>query len=322
MDPFACTNVKSGTSQLGFGCASLMRVPRAADRNRLLELAFDLGIRHFDVARMYGFGRAEAELGRFAKGKRASLVLTTKFGIQVAPGMSRLAPAQHAARLLARRLPRFGKFIRSRTTALFQAKQFSAKDANNSLEISLRELRTDYVDYLLLHEPTPDDEIRPDLIAWLEQARQAGKVRAFGVAGAFASICEVVAREPALGDVVQFPNDVLNRNIERACDWAPRIQIAYGPLSKSVTALQSKLAADKELSTALDDIAGGHWKDEDTLASILLTYSVVHNPNGITLFSTTRPERLRRLVGAVARQQIQPSTLKAVLGLIDRMGEL
>jgi aryl-alcohol dehydrogenase-like predicted oxidoreductase len=42
------------TTSLGFGCASLMRLPEVGDRQRLLDLAVDLGICHFDTARLYG----------------------------------------------------------------------------------------------------------------------------------------------------------------------------------------------------------------------------------------------------------------------------
>ncbi|MDX6643271.1 MAG: D-threo-aldose 1-dehydrogenase, partial [Solirubrobacteraceae bacterium] len=58
------------TTALGFGCAELYRAASAAERRRLLETAHSLGIRHFDVAPMYGLGLAERELGGFARGRR------------------------------------------------------------------------------------------------------------------------------------------------------------------------------------------------------------------------------------------------------------
>ncbi|HET9153536.1 MAG TPA: aldo/keto reductase [Solirubrobacterales bacterium] len=57
---------KRANVRLGFGCASLMRLPSRRRRQALLAEAFEQGIRHFDVARMYGLGAAEGELGRFA----------------------------------------------------------------------------------------------------------------------------------------------------------------------------------------------------------------------------------------------------------------
>src|SRR3954452_19764418 len=69
------------SSALGFGCAGLFHLPARGDRMRLLEAAFDGGVRHFDTAPMYGLGRSEPELGRFVRGRRDQVVIATKFGI-------------------------------------------------------------------------------------------------------------------------------------------------------------------------------------------------------------------------------------------------
>jgi aryl-alcohol dehydrogenase-like predicted oxidoreductase len=69
------------TSALGFGCASLLRLPDPADRQRLLATAVEYGIRHFDVARFYGLGLAEAELAPLLRHHRGQLTLATKFGL-------------------------------------------------------------------------------------------------------------------------------------------------------------------------------------------------------------------------------------------------
>src|SRR5271168_4248279 len=66
---------------LGFGCASLYGLPGRRDRRAVLESAYDLGIRHFDVAPIYGLGIAEAELADFAK-MRTDIRIATKFGIR------------------------------------------------------------------------------------------------------------------------------------------------------------------------------------------------------------------------------------------------
>jgi hypothetical protein len=69
------------TSALGLGMGDLFRLPQRADRLRILAAAHDAGIVHIDTAPMYGLGAAEAELGRFARGRRDQLVIVTKFGI-------------------------------------------------------------------------------------------------------------------------------------------------------------------------------------------------------------------------------------------------
>ena len=69
-------------SQLGFGCVKLTTHADRRDAVRALETAFAEGITHFDVARAYGFGRAEGILGEFLLGKRDQVTVATKFGIQ------------------------------------------------------------------------------------------------------------------------------------------------------------------------------------------------------------------------------------------------
>ncbi|MFZ1803748.1 MAG: aldo/keto reductase, partial [Nitrospira sp.] len=74
----------AGMERLGFGLSKLMRIPSRADRQRLLDTVYDQGIRHFDVARMYGLGASERELGTLIRSKRTQVTVATKFGIEPA----------------------------------------------------------------------------------------------------------------------------------------------------------------------------------------------------------------------------------------------
>ena len=53
------------TTRLGYGCSSLMGALGQKESLALLEAAYDAGVRHFDVAPLYGFGQAEGCLGEF-----------------------------------------------------------------------------------------------------------------------------------------------------------------------------------------------------------------------------------------------------------------
>ena len=70
---------------LAFGCAGAFHLPRATDRARLLDAAVDAGFTHFDVAPMYGMGRAEAELAPLLRRHGDRVTVTTKFGIRPSP---------------------------------------------------------------------------------------------------------------------------------------------------------------------------------------------------------------------------------------------
>jgi D-threo-aldose 1-dehydrogenase len=53
------------TTALGFGCSGIIGSNTRTESLGLLSTAVELGIRHFDVARSYGSGDAEAILGDF-----------------------------------------------------------------------------------------------------------------------------------------------------------------------------------------------------------------------------------------------------------------
>src|SRR5438132_8550034 len=133
------------TSAFGFGCSGLMaRLDRAASV-RCLEAAFDAGLTHFDVARSYGYGEAEAAVGRFIRDKRDRVTVTTKLGIEPPRASAGLATAKSVARLAVRVAPGLRRVARRRAAQLVSARRFGVEDARASLETSLRELATDYV---------------------------------------------------------------------------------------------------------------------------------------------------------------------------------
>ena len=86
---------------LGFGCSALTGSNRKI-ADRLLQTAFDSGIRHFDVARYYGYGESEKILGAFLKSRRSEVTITTKFGIQPPRRASALGMALRAGRRILR----------------------------------------------------------------------------------------------------------------------------------------------------------------------------------------------------------------------------
>src|ERR1700731_1152628 len=75
-----------GVSALGYGCTHLTTFRSRKEAWRLLEVALAEGVTHFDVARGYGFGRAEGILAEFLQGKRDRVTVATKFGIQPPTG--------------------------------------------------------------------------------------------------------------------------------------------------------------------------------------------------------------------------------------------
>ena len=170
-------------SPLGFGCASVMGKMSRSDSLRAMSLAFDHGITHFDVARSYGFGQAEAVLGQFAADKRAKVTITTKFGI-VPPELTwKHRLAMPVMRRLSRLAPSFQKHAKAKSASLLANQRFDTIYAKQCLAKSLAELKTDYLDIYLLHEPPllVGDELSA-LYKFLDDQVLAGVLRAWGLA--------------------------------------------------------------------------------------------------------------------------------------------
>jgi aryl-alcohol dehydrogenase-like predicted oxidoreductase len=68
---------------IGLGCMPLSGVYGDADdaaSEALIRHALDIGVTHLDSSDMYGWGHNETLLGRAIKGRRAEVILATKFG--------------------------------------------------------------------------------------------------------------------------------------------------------------------------------------------------------------------------------------------------
>ncbi len=144
-----------GLGTVKFGRNQAVKYPQAfelptdAEVDRLLQLASELGINLLDTAPAYG--TSEERLGKALVGKRDQFVLSTKVGEEFVNGES--------------------SFDFSRATIIA------------SVERSLKRLRTDYVDIVLVHSNGDDIALieRDEVFVTLEQLKKAGKIRAFGM---------------------------------------------------------------------------------------------------------------------------------------------
>ncbi len=147
-------------SAIGFGSVKLGRdhgvkypepftVPNTAEARTLLTKAHDLGVNLIDTAPAYG--GSEERLGNLLQGQRQNWILCSKVGEEFDGRESHF--------------------------------DFSGKHTRASLERSLRRLRTDYLDVVLIHSDGNDDGILDDgeALQELQRARDEGLVRAIGM---------------------------------------------------------------------------------------------------------------------------------------------
>jgi len=183
--PFGRTGLK--VSAVGFGCW-----PMAGDRYGAIEdgeaikaihRALDRGVNCVDTAPAYGAGHSEEVVARALEGRRKDLILVTKCGVRVPPP-GQLGPLRDA----------------SRSNILAE------------VDASLKRLRTDWVDVLLIHWPDSGTPFEESMRA-LEEVVASGRARFVGVSnftGAMLAECLSTRRV----DVSQVGYHLLDRRQE------------------------------------------------------------------------------------------------------------
>jgi aryl-alcohol dehydrogenase-like predicted oxidoreductase len=146
----------------------------------LLRDAFELGIRHFDTASIYGQGDSERYIGEAFKGCRDEVCLATKAGQRLSPVQAVAARFKTPIRWLARSRGVVRQTVgRRRAGGVNYC--FDPAFIDSSLSSSLRRLQTDRVDIFYLHSPPPEALRDGKLMSLLERMRQEGRINAIGV---------------------------------------------------------------------------------------------------------------------------------------------
>ncbi len=295
------------TSPLGYGCAALTAAGSRRDAIRVLEAAFDAGIRHFDVARLYGQGVAEEILGEFLAGKRAEVTITSKFGLEPAPVVARVPFLPTVKRLL-KLIPAIDRRVRRTVSSMTAAGSFDVESARRSLETSLRMLRTDYLDCWLLHEADADEANRPELVEFLLERQRAGQVRAFGLGSAFQRLGGDCSRFPGCFQVFQFENSVLGRERRRLGGVLGRALITHSALAPMPRALEH-LGRSPGAVSRFNGEHGFDLRSPRDVAALMLAWAVRDNPEGVVLFGSGSPHHVRENVALLDDPRVTPAAL-------------
>lgn len=144
-------------SAIGFGGASISGEGAGygfgeiseSESQKLLEHAYDQGIRFFDTAPIYGFGLSEQRIGRAFAHRREKVFIVSKSGVS---------------------------WHDNRRVNMTNDPTITQK----MLEQSLRDLKTDYIDLYMIHWPDSQVDIRRPMEV-LSKAKREGKIQHIGL---------------------------------------------------------------------------------------------------------------------------------------------
>jgi aryl-alcohol dehydrogenase-like predicted oxidoreductase len=170
-------------SALGLGCSKIGSFNNAAshaDIWRTLDRAMELGVNVFDTADVYGQGDSERTLGRFLRGRRQKAFVVSKVGKRFSLKMRLARPLKPLLRPLIRQSAAARSTIVERRNDNI-ATDFKPAYLAKAVEGSLKRLRFESLDALLLHSPHASDLIDRDLEPMLGRLKRDGKIRHYGV---------------------------------------------------------------------------------------------------------------------------------------------
>jgi len=276
---------------------------------RALATAWDEGIRFFDTARSYGYGESEALLGTFLQGRRGETVIATKFGILAArqPGWKR------AAKTIARKIlsvaPSVHSMLQKGAASQFSHNQFTIPVLHESIEESLRKLKTEYVDMLFLHAAPASALEQDDLLEAMARLVEAGKVRIAGISAEPDVVDLAIKQQTHPLRAFQFPRNVFNASA--SADFSRQskqsyVLVANHPFGGVARVQQCReilrtLVQKRELNAGLAEKLGS--LEDAVFADVVL--NVILRDSGIHLVvpAMMRAEHVRANVQAVSNSR-------------------
>ncbi|MDX1829652.1 MAG: aldo/keto reductase [Lutibacter sp.] len=249
--------------------------------NELLDLTqqtIDLGITTFDHADIYGDYTCEQLFGdalKLKKGLRNKIEIITKCGIK----------------LLSKKYPE----------RKLKSYDYSFKHIVESVENSLKNFNTDYIDLLLLHRPSP--YFNPAEVAEaFSYLKKQGKVLHFGVSNFNKTQFEMLNKfveEPLVTNQVEISPYNLEHFINENIDYFLTNNIkplAWSPLAGG-NLLQPNTTKGNRIFLALQEVADELYVK--SLDIVIYSWLLSHPSNIIPIVGTHKINRLQNAVNAL-----------------------
>ena len=276
-------------SRLGVGLSEI----RSVDPSRVAEVlnaALDAGINFLDTSACYG--NSEELIGRTVSQRRDEFVLATKAG---------------------------------HVTGDYDGESWTPETVRDSIDRSLKRLRTDHLDIVQLHTCSVDVLERGEVIEVLQDAKQAGKTRAIGYSGDNEGALWAV--ESGLFDTLQTSFNLVDQNA-RLKLFEPAVAQDMGIIAKrpiangawGASSAPSSYAADYFKRAQTMEALGPIPEAPDHRILLALGFTLAHEAVDTAIVGTQNPEHMRTNIDWVENQL--PIAEEAVATLHERFERL
>lgn len=248
-----------------------------AEIQKIIHSCLQLGITTFDHADIYGdynceslFGAALAE----SSVHREDIELVTKCGIKLVS--------------------------KNRPETSIKHYDTSASHIVHSVENSLKNLRTDYIDLLLIHRPDPLMNAE-EVSKAFTRLKESGKVLHFGVSNFLPSQFELLSSQtdvPLVTNQIEFSVLNLEAQDNGTLDMCQRLRIspmAWSPLGGG-TLFHDNTERIVRLRQVLKDIA--NELGANSIDQIALAWILSHPADFVVVLGTGNLDRIKVAVGA------------------------
>ncbi|MCC2684008.1 MAG: aldo/keto reductase [Paenibacillaceae bacterium] len=255
-------------TRLGFG-AMEVRGPRIwngrpvtdGEAERILNAVLDAGINFIDTS--YDYGLSEEYIGKFISKRRGEYYLATKCGCTLVD-----------------------KGDHDETPHVW-----TKENILHNIEVSLRRMKTDYVDLLQLHNPTVEQVENGGLVDVLKEIQASGEVRWIGISSTQPHIAEFIRW--GVFDSFQIPYSALERVHENNISAAAQSgagTIIRGGVAKGEpgVGLGRKDRWAEWEKAKLDELLG----EGESRTAFLLRFTLSHPSLSTTIVGTKNPEHL------------------------------
>jgi aryl-alcohol dehydrogenase-like predicted oxidoreductase len=209
-------NVNFYASKLSFGTSSLHRIYSKKQRLKILNVAIECGITHFDTSPLYGHGIAERDLGLVLK-INDSLTVASKICLYPKYEFDNINNLWiHKA---------FLKIIKKPSIPIIN---YTLSVAEKSLDKSLKKLNRETIDVLFIHDPVEELLNSHEYFMWFEKQKKIGKIKNFGLSGNPKNFENLIINENNLTNIIQSKDSLDKLEANKVIKNNRLLQFTFG----------------------------------------------------------------------------------------------